>query len=718
MLERRGLRLRIFLFFALIAAGGIGLATLAAYVAYGRIGDPAAVPHLALGAAIVAAGVVALALWVWVKFDDHVARPVSALARELQTHAHSRVDRPLELPAGRYLGDLVPAAGAIVRALEAARDSSGLAVARATAGVAAQKAQLEAVLRDLQEAVFICNRAGLILLYNRRAVRLLDDTTALGLGRPIGDLVSREPIDHALRMLEKRLADGRHLSHPEGLSASVVGTTRDATRILEGRLGLVLDEDERGIAGFVLTMHDATVEIAAHAARDRLMVDMLDEVRRPAANLRAAVEILAGDADMETADRRAFEATLVQEVGELSRRIDALAQRRDAMVAGDWPMSDVFAADLFACVAERLDRPIGRGTADAASAEGREDEEAIMLHCDSPSVVELLVALAGAVQALPGADDLRLRAQPARGRVYLHLGWRNAAASPGMLDGWLARPLPGALGGLTGRGVLDRHHAEAWIERDGLDRMRLCLPLAAARRLGLDTARQTSIPERPEFYDFDLMRQSVGTPLADWPLKTLTHVVFDTETTGLEPAAGDKVVQIAAVRIVNGRILRGETFDMIVDPRRPIPPASTVFHGLTDAMVAGAPPIEEVLPRFHRFAAGSVLVAHNAPFDMRFLRLAEKACGVTFDQPVLDTVLLSAFLHDHTGQHTLDALAERFGVAIDEAARHTALGDTLVTAELFLRMIDALAGRGVVTLADALEASETMVALRRQQARY
>jgi len=137
------------------------------------------------------------------------------------------------------------------------------------------------------------------------------------------------------------------------------------------------------------------------------------------------------------------------------------------------------------------------------------------------------------------------------------------------------------------------------------------------------------------------------------------------------------------------------------------------FHGISDAMVAGKPPIGTVLPWFHRYAHDAVLVAHNAAFDMAFLHRAEDDAGVTFDHPVLDTLLLSAVLHDHTAEHTLDAIAARFGIAL--ADRHQALGDAMGTARILLRMLDLLEAAGITTLGAALAACERATALRRRQ---
>ena len=214
---------------------------------------------------------------------------------------------------------------------------------------------------------------------------------------------------------------------------------------------------------------------------------------------------------------------------------------------------------------------------------------------------------------------------------------------------------------------------------------------------------------RPEFYDFDLFHQAGQTPeLDDTLLTELTYTVFDTETTGLHPSGGDEIIAIGAVRIVNNRLLRAETYEQLIDPKYPINPVAQTIHGISNEMLHGQPTIEEALPQFHQYCAETVLVAHNAAFDLRFLQLKETQTGVCFTQPVLDTLLLSEALHPNQESHALETIAERFGINV--VARHNALGDAVVTAEVFLRMIPLLTAQGIRTLGEARAATEKIYA--------
>jgi DNA polymerase-3 subunit epsilon len=231
---------------------------------------------------------------------------------------------------------------------------------------------------------------------------------------------------------------------------------------------------------------------------------------------------------------------------------------------------------------------------------------------------------------------------------------------------------------------------------------RLGLPLAPERA---PAPPRIYAAGRPEFYDFGLFdRSGASATLDERPLLELAYTVFDTETTGLDPDLGDEIISIGAIRIVNGRLLRSETFETLVDPRRNVPAAAVAVHGITSERLAGQPTIGEALPRFRRFCEDTVLVGHNVAFDLRFLQLKEAQTGVSLRQPVLDTLLLAAVVNPAEPSQSLEAIAQRLGIAIVE--RHTARGDALTTAEVFLKLLPLLAAQGIDTLGRARAASE------------
>ena len=226
--------------------------------------------------------------------------------------------------------------------------------------------------------------------------------------------------------------------------------------------------------------------------------------------------------------------------------------------------------------------------------------------------------------------------------------------------------------------------------------------------LGSGMASDTPGPVRPELYDFSLfeeMEQNVAAAQREHRLDELSFVVLDVETTGLRADAGDRIVSLAGVRVRAGIVRAGESFDALVCPERPIPAASTRFHGITDTMVVEAPVIGVVLPAFLRFAEGAVLVGHEVSFDVAFLDRDLRRLGLPplpAGHPVMDTRLLSRLVHGPGLEHTLEAVAERLGVKM--IGRHSALGDALTTAEIFVRLLALLKKRGLVTLGTTLDA--------------
>mgnify|MGYP001597388782 CR=1 FL=1 len=170
------------------------------------------------------------------------------------------------------------------------------------------------------------------------------------------------------------------------------------------------------------------------------------------------------------------------------------------------------------------------------------------------------------------------------------------------------------------------------------------------------------------------------------PLPPLT--VFDVETTGLDPRRGHRIVEIAALRIENEMIDEMLSFVSLVNPDRDIPWEARQVNKITDEQVRGAPGIEEVLPKFLEFAGGSVLVAHNARFDMGFLECEKDVCWGYVELPeCLCTMRLSQALFPRDVGHNLDAVARRLGLTIPKT-RHRALPDVMLTAHALMKMIE------------------------------
>ena len=705
--EKSGLRFRVFLQFAVIAFAVPVLLGGGLWLAAQRLG-PGAGPPLVLFGGAAGFALIGVIVWVWMRLDTGMVAAIQGLARDLQTLTHSNPEHELRPDPRGHIGALGPAAAATAEALRAARKEVAEEIARATRDADAQKDRLEIILRDLHEGVLICNLDHQILLYNQRALEILHLSGELGLGRSLFSVMNRQPFLHALEQLFNRLAEEEEEEERHELTELVVCATADGRYILEGRVSLIAQPGEAAASGYVVTFEDVTLELATLGQRDRLLSQAIAGLRRPLANLRAATETLT-TAELEPEERRAFETVLSSECESLSQHLEKISEEYHDIITGHWPMSDAYSANLLNCVVRRL--------RDEKRLEATMTGLPVWLRCDSHTVVELLDDIVHRIAAHQGAGAFDLEASAARRRCYIDVCWRGEVIPSAVLDSWIDEVLEQKLGGLTGRDVLERHKSTLWSEshREGWARVRIPLPAPLEDRSRAKRGGR-SLGARPEFYDFDLLRRGRAAALGDMPLRELIFVVFDTETTGLEPSNGDEIISIAGVRIVNGRILTGESFSELIDPRRDIPKGSIRFHGITQEMVQGKPPIERVLPRFRDYVGNAVLVAHNAAFDLKFLELKQEACGVAFDNPVLDTVLLSAFLHDHTNQHTLDAVAERFGVAIQ--GRHTALGDSLVTAGVFIRMLDLLEAQNIRSLGQALEVSERMVEIRRQQARY
>ena len=579
-----------------------------------------------------------------------------------------------------------------------------------------EKNRLVALLSEFAQSVLVCNADGRILFYNDRARQLLGRpgtvaagiggrASLVGLGRSVFALLDRGLITHALRTVQARL--GKQDGRPGASFVATVGGQLIRVQMAPVLGSSALEGGGEGarrppvVTGFVLIMDDVTRVAGTASRKDAMLTALLEATRRASANIRAAVETMLGYPDMDSPTKSRFMEVIREEVAGLSAKLEGVSKEHSASVENAWLLEDMLGADLVSAAAKEIESSLGLpARLDAVDA-------ALWLKVDSHALVQCLTSLARRLRRELGALELRLVLQASGRLAQLGLLWSGGRATAGDLTTWETDPVETAAGRLsfTLRDVVERHGGDLLHEVDrasGGGAFRLLLPLAAPEQTAL--AAPASQGPRPEYYDFDLFHQAGQTPQIDQRrLSDLAYTVFDTETTGLDPSGGDEIISIGAVRIVNGRLLRDDAFEQLVDPRRPVSLETIKITGIDPAMLQGLPTLDEVLPHFHSFCEDTVLVAHNAAFDMRFLQLKEERTGIRFTQPVLDTLLLAAVAQPNINAQQLEALAERFGV--DAIGRHTALGDAMMTGEIFLKLLPLLAERGILTLKDAREAS-------------
>ena len=600
---------------------------------------------------------------------------------------------------------------ALVRQRNDLRADIDRKVAAVSRDIEQERSRLAALMSELTQSVVVCNLDGRVLLYNNRArlqfralsaqPALADGAELIGIGRSIYAVLDRALVAHALESVQQRLARG--VANP---SAQFVTSTRGGQllRVQMAPVRAIASDDKGGAAlsGFVLMLDNITRDFADESARDQLLNNLTEGSRASLGNLQAAVEMLDYE-DVDAAARERFHAVIRDEVHAMSERIRTLASHTAQVQKARWPLEDMQGADFAAAAVRRIE------TLYACRASASEVDAALWLKVDSYSLLLAIAYLAGRLVDEYGIKTVRLRLAGAGARAQLDLVWAGQAMSTETVTNWEtdAIKVGAETSALTVRDVVERHAGAFWFERERVRHeafFRFLLPLATEHEQ-LAAEQLLHGESRPEVYDFDLFKVSPqAAEFGERRLVELAYTVFDTETTGLAPSQGDKIIQVGATRIVAGKLRREESFEQLVDPRRTLPEAGIAIHGITPDMLAGRPTIEAVLPAFHAFAQDTVLVAHNAAFDMRFLQLEEEATGVVFEQPVLDTLLLSAVVHPNQPSHSLEEIAARFDVTV--LGRHTALGDAIVTAEVFLKMIPLLAERGIHTLAQAREAAQ------------
>lgn len=182
-------------------------------------------------------------------------------------------------------------------------------------------------------------------------------------------------------------------------------------------------------------------------------------------------------------------------------------------------------------------------------------------------------------------------------------------------------------------------------------------------------------------------------------LGAIDAIVFDSETTGLDARIA-RMIQLGAIAITQGAVDPTRVFDQLIDPGIKIPAETIAVHGITDAAVAGKPKFKQVAEAFRAFSGGRLMIGHSIFYDFTVLKKECELAGVPWATPTaLDVRILARIVAPGLADHSLDRLCE--WLQVKNSGRHTALGDAVATAEVFVKLVPMLRQRGIRTLAEA-----------------
>lgn len=697
------------LFFGLVAAAGFGvwldLNEGQRALVSSIIGD-----HLLLLGVLVLLAVIGPGILLGVLLRPYVSVP-RRMAEETWIIAAANPAHRLSAAGPGTFRDLADAINKLAAGFQSLKDDVEARIAAAKTGSEEEKNRLAALMAQLTQSVIVCNIDGQILLYNNSARQLLSPSTRsgsaglIGLGRSIFPFVERNLISHALENVRSRLRQGS----PNPV-VSFVTTTR-AGQLIRAQMGPVAGMEPASavrsdampateITGFVLTLEDVTQRVETANRVDALIQSLIGGSRASLANVRAAAEAMLTYPDMESAQQQKFISIINDEAGASSARLDQTAAEYTGSLQTRSPLEDMLGADLIAAVQRRIENKLGVRTRTETV------EQPVWINVDSYSLMQAVTYLASRLKYELEVREIAFRLAQAGRFAHLDLLWTGAPIEAETLRAWENQPLRmgGEASSLTLREVMQRHGGEIWHQAESASQaayFRLLVPLAHHE----DQASGAQ-GRGEEQYDLDLFRQPGQTvDLGERLLTDLSCTAFQIWTTGPKAAEGDDIISIGAVRIVNGRLLRDEVLEQLIDPQRPMSDQAAKLHGIEPSMLDGQPTVEKVLPAFHRFCTETIFVAHDGASALSFLRRLEARTGTRFAHPLLDTMLLSAVVHPTFGGHTLDAVAERLGVR--RAAGSTTLDHAIAIGEVFLKLIPLLAGAGITTLQDALDASRS-----------
>ena len=192
-------------------------------------------------------------------------------------------------------------------------------------------------------------------------------------------------------------------------------------------------------------------------------------------------------------------------------------------------------------------------------------------------------------------------------------------------------------------------------------------------------------------------------------LEETNFSILDTETTGLHVEKGDQIISVASLRVSNLRIGDEKVLNELVNPQMKIPEASIKIHNITDDQVQSKPTLIEINEKILKFIKKSILVGHNINFDINFLKENSKGSPLANRMNVIkaiDTIYLTASLFPNLKNYDLNNICNKLDIKTDDQTRHSALGDCIITARLFIYLLNIAKDNGVKNILELISLCE------------
>ncbi|MGZ5405706.1 MAG: PAS domain-containing protein, partial [Nocardioides sp.] len=397
---------------------------------------------LLLCTALVIAGLVALVVRLVGRYTSTVRRLTADTRLLLEANPDHRVDRS----GPRELMELAAAVDALAERRRVAEREVATQIAEAQVGLEQERNRLAILMAELAVAVLVCNVDGQILLYNAAARSVLDDDTAVGLGRSVFGIVDRELLEHAVARI--------HAAPESGHGSSHAVTTVHGGRLLQVQVASALGHDGE-VTGYVLLFEDLTQRMTDSSRRDDLLREFTEVTRASLGSIQAAIETVIDYPEMEAEELQQFVGIVLDESRRLGRHVEVWAAESAAHLPADWLLSEISVADLLSVVAAAIEPE------DVVNVSVRPTADALWVKADSHALARTVAHLVGRLRERVGLEAITLSVTRAGGHAQLEATWSGRAPEPDEFQAWLDEPLTGGAAP-NPREVVARHGGEVW----------------------------------------------------------------------------------------------------------------------------------------------------------------------------------------------------------------------------------------------------------------